>query len=107
MLWNSPTGRLNLYRDGNDYMSWHRNDERELGERPVIASVSLGVTRRFGFRSVEHGSAGHRETYSLDLTDGSLLLMRGEIQSAWEHGIAKARGVTEPRINLTFRWVQH
>lgn len=96
---------LNLYRDGNDYMSWHRDDEPELSSKPVIASVSLGSIRKFDFRPARPRPAETRETYSLELAHGSLLLMRGETQAEWEHGIAKARSVTTPRINLTFRLI--
>jgi alkylated DNA repair dioxygenase AlkB len=96
---------LNLYRDGNDSMSWHRDDEPELGSKPVIASVSLGSVRNFDFRQVRPRPSETRETYSLELAHGSLLLMRGDTQAEWEHGIAKARGVTAPRINLTFRLI--
>jgi alkylated DNA repair dioxygenase AlkB len=96
---------LNLYRDGNDYMSWHRDDEPELGLRPVIASVSLGAVRKFDFRRVRNDSTQTRKTYSIELAHGSLLLMRDDTQIEWEHGITKARNVRTPRINLTFRSV--
>lgn len=97
---------LNYYRDGNDYMSWHRDDEPELGPQPTIASVTLGATRRFQFREVRPAVPGNRKTHEIELTHGSLLVMRGETQQAWEHGIPKARGVADPRINLTFRSVE-
>jgi alkylated DNA repair dioxygenase AlkB len=96
---------LNLYRSGNDSMSWHRDDEPELGFRPNIASVSLGLVRRFDFRPVERPAVGNRTRHSIELAHGSLLLMRGETQEAWEHGLSKASGVDGPRINLTFRLI--
>jgi alkylated DNA repair dioxygenase AlkB len=97
---------MNYYRTGDDYMSWHRDDERELGRTPDIASVSVGVTRRFQFREAKPLADVKRQTYELELTNGSLLLMRGDTQKVWEHGIPKVRNVTEPRINLTFRLVE-
>lgn len=97
---------LNLYRDGKDYMSWHRDDESELGLRPVIASLSLGAVRRFDFRPVRRDRTVPGKRYSLELGHGSLLVMRGDSQSEWEHAVTKDPRVTAPRINLTFRCVQ-
>lgn len=91
---------VNLYRGGDDSMGWHADDEPELGPSPVIASLSLGATRRFRFR--------HRQTRTIvehDLTGGSLLVMSGVCQSAWMHAIPKQKRVTDARINLTFRWI--
>lgn len=94
---------LNLYRNGNDHLSWHRDDEAELGDAPNIASLSLGSSRTFSLRtkSVE----ARRNQYDWLLTHGSLLSMRGQTQTLWEHSIKKEPKVTEPRINLTFRMV--
>jgi alkylated DNA repair dioxygenase AlkB len=89
---------LNLYRNGRDSLSWHADDEPELGTQPVIASVSLGVTRTF---QLQHRVDG--EAISLALEHGSLLLMSGLTQSFWKHQIPKERGVSGERINLTFR----
>jgi alkylated DNA repair dioxygenase AlkB len=90
---------LNLYRHGNDGISWHTDAERELGKNPVIGSVSFGETRRFMFR--------HRQDQDLKaevgLTHGSFLLMAGETQHFWQHQIPKTSRKVEPRINLTFR----
>ncbi len=91
---------LNRYRSGEDSMGWHADKERELGEQPVIASVSLGVPRRFDLR---HNETGQLRTF--DLTSGSLLVMRGHTQREWRHRVAKAPGVRGERINLTFRSV--
>jgi alkylated DNA repair dioxygenase AlkB len=96
---------LNLYRNGNDYMSWHRDDEPELGNSPKIASVSLGVTRRFDLRQVCSNSGQKRMTHRIELAHGSLLLMWGRTQRQWEHGIPKEPKLSEPRINLTFRMI--
>ena len=94
----------NLYRDGRDSMGFHADKERELGEDPVIASVSLGATRRFQLRYTgkKKGVAGR----DIDLTDGSLLVMRGTTQHFWRHGIPKETAPVGARINLTFRWIE-
>jgi alkylated DNA repair dioxygenase AlkB len=86
-------------------MSWHRDDESELGPLPVIASVTVGAARRFQFREVRPAVAGSRKTHEIELTHGSLLVMGEATQQAWAHGIPKARGLVAPRINLTFRFV--
>jgi alkylated DNA repair dioxygenase AlkB len=91
---------LNLYRDGVDSMGWHSDDEHELGERPVIASLSLGATRRFRLR---HRRRKELEPVAIDLESGSLLIMKGDTQRFWKHQIAKTRRVVEARVNLTFR----
>ena len=91
----------NLYRDGADSMGWHSDNERELGPRPVIASLSLGAARRFVLRRRDD----HRQKHELVLADGSLLIMAGDTQVNWQHALPKARRVGEPRINLTFRWI--
>ncbi|MEC3875103.1 alpha-ketoglutarate-dependent dioxygenase AlkB family protein [Chryseobacterium salviniae] len=93
---------LNLYRDGNDSVAWHRDKESELGNRPVIASVSLGQVRNFDFRKVDD----HQKRYSLALENGSLLIMKGNLQVNWEHRIAKSVKKMKPRINLTFRMIR-
>ena len=89
----------NLYRDGRDAMGWHSDDEPELGPRPVIASLSLGGTRRFVFR---HRREPERK-YELPLGHGSLLLMRGDTQADWKHALPRTARPVAPRINLTFR----
>jgi alkylated DNA repair dioxygenase AlkB len=90
---------LNLYRDGNDSVGWHRDNERELGAHPVIASVSLGATRNFVFRNY------HRKELKIkiNLESGSLLLMTGETQAHWEHALPRVARAPEPRVNITFR----
>ena len=89
---------LNLYRDGNDSNGWHADNEKELGQNPVIASLSLGSTRRFDLR---HNTSG--EKIQMELTPGSLLIMGGALQHTWKHQIAKSKKIKNPRINLTFR----
>lgn len=90
---------LNYYRDGRDSMGWHRDNERELGPHPVIASLSFGATRRFLVRRYR----SNNEKLELPAESGSLILMRGDMQRHWEHSIPKQLKVTEGRINLTFR----
>jgi alkylated DNA repair dioxygenase AlkB len=90
---------LNMYRDGNDSMGWHSDDEPELGKNPIIASVNFGQARRFDFRMVKDYSVKHQ----LMLGNGSLLIMKGDIQHHWQHQIAKSLRIKQPRINLTFR----
>lgn len=94
---------LNYYRDGQDAMGWHSDDERELGRDPLVASLSLGATRRFDLRR----KGGSRIEHSIVLEHGSLLVMSGATQHHWQHQIARTRKVTAPRINLTFRMIQH
>lgn len=92
---------LNFYRDGNDSMGWHSDDEKELGTNPIIASVNLGEARRFDFRNKNK----HQLKHSIVLQNGSLLLMKGDIQHNWQHQIAKTKRQIGERINLTFRQI--
>jgi alkylated DNA repair dioxygenase AlkB len=96
------TALANLYRSGMDGVSWHSDDEPDLGPHPVIASLSLGATRRFILRKKQDRSA----IISFDLTHGSLLWMRGRTQELWEHSIPKIKRTVGTRINLTFRVIR-
>lgn len=89
----------NLYRDGNDSVGLHADNEPEMG--PVIASVSLGAERLFRLREREG-----LVVFSKSLAHGSLLIMAGKTQEYFKHEVPKQRGVTQPRINLTFRRIQ-
>lgn len=91
---------VTYYRDGYDHVTWHADDEPELGSSPVIASLSLGTSREFQYRRKSNG-----ETASLELHDGELLVMKPVFQQEWEHAIAPQPEVVEARINLTFRQV--
>jgi alkylated DNA repair dioxygenase AlkB len=91
---------LNLYRDEQDGVGWHSDDERVFGKYPVIASLSLGETRTFKFR---HKTRPELKTLALELTNGSLLVMAGKTQACWQHSIDKVRAKKDPRINMTFR----
>lgn len=92
---------INRYRNGNDSMGWHSDDEAELGAEPVIASLSLGVERRFLLRL----RSDHAVQQEWRLRHGDLLLMRGDSQRVAQHALPKMARVDGERINLTFRWV--
>ncbi|MDM3872125.1 alpha-ketoglutarate-dependent dioxygenase AlkB [Porticoccus sp. W117] len=91
---------LNLYRDGNDSVAWHSDDEPELGLEPVIASVSLGAERRFQLKQKQG-----KERFELQLSSGALLVMAGATQILWQHQVPKERGAVRQRVNITFREV--
>jgi alkylated DNA repair dioxygenase AlkB len=91
----------NLYRDGHDCMGWHSDNEVELGEDPVIASLSLGSQRTFRFRALKN----KKETVDFELSHGSLLIMHAGVQKEWEHSVPRRLRVKQPRINLTFRLI--
>ncbi|MGO2672531.1 MAG: alpha-ketoglutarate-dependent dioxygenase AlkB family protein [Psychrobacter celer] len=92
---------LNYYPTGHDGMGYHADDEKELGAQPVIASLSLGATRKFVFK--------HKKTQdkvALYLESGQLIVMHGETQRFWKHSITKTKTVADGRISLTFRHLQ-
>jgi len=90
---------LNRYRTGKDSMGWHSDDEQEFGPNPVIASVSFGGTRNFQLRHKRRKEL----KASIELTHGSLLIMRGGTQENWQHQIPKTAKPVNERLNLTFR----
>jgi alkylated DNA repair dioxygenase AlkB len=89
---------LNFYRDGSDSIGYHSDDEAELGDNPIVPSLSLGAVRRFVLR---HGRT--RERLTFDLGHGSLLIMTGTTQHHWQHAVPKTKQAVGERINLTFR----
>ena len=91
---------LNYYRDNRDSMGFHSDDEKELGDRPIIASVSLGEKRVF---ILKHKRDRTVKPVRLGLESGSLLLMKGDTQANWKHGVEKEKRACGPRVNLTFR----
>ena len=101
--WRFNSVLLNYYRDHRDSMGMHSDDEPELGPNPVIASLSLGDARRF---VMKHRQRKDLAPVRLDLASGSLLLMAGETQHHWKHGINKRARPCGPRVNLTFRSIQ-
>ena len=92
---------LNFYRNGDDKVAWHADDEKSLGDEINIASISVGAERDFQFKS-KHNTDNKKE---LNLTHGSLLVMHNPIQDHWLHQIPVRKKVSEPRINLTFRYI--
>ena len=93
----------NLYRNGQDSMGWHSDNEPELGRQPVIASLSLGAARRF--RLKPRSEAARSDVLAIELEHGSLLRMAGDTQQCYVHDLPKTSAAVGPRINLTFRWV--
>lgn len=92
---------LNYYRDGQDSMGWHADNEKELGRNPVIASVTFGAERVF---QLKHNTIDTRQ--NITLQHGSLLIMKGPTQHFWKHQIPKSQKSMDGRINLTFRIVK-
>ena len=93
---------LNLYRNGKDSNGWHADNEKELGENPVIASISLGQERFF---HLKHRTL-KEERLKINLKHGSLLIMGGKMQHHWLHQIPKTSKPINKRINLTFRFIE-
>lgn len=89
----------NLYRDGQDSMGWHADNEKELGHKPLIASISLGEERMFHLKHMQDKTLKYKKR----LQHGSLLIMEGSTQEFWKHQLPKTQRPVEPRINLTFR----
>jgi len=89
----------NLYRDEQDSVGWHADNEPELGHNPVIASLSLGGERTFQLKHRQHPE----RKLALELRSGDLLIMKGAMQHHWLHQVPKSRQTCLPRINLTFR----
>ena len=88
---------MNLYHYGNEGVQWHSDDEESLEPNSTIASLSLGAERKFSFKHKQT-----RQTISLVLERGSLLIVKDDTQTNWLHSIPKLK-ITGPRINLTFR----
>lgn len=98
---NFTTVLLNYYRNGQDSMGWHADNEKELGRNPIIASVSFGAERNF---QLKHNTIDVRQ--NINLQHGSLLIMKGTTQHFWKHQIPKTQKEVGNRINLTFRIVK-
>jgi alkylated DNA repair dioxygenase AlkB len=91
---------INYYRDGADHMSYHADNEPELGMNPTVAAVSFGAIRKF---HLKHRYEKTRPPIIIELADQSLLVMKGELQHNWLHKISKSKKVLGPRLSLTFR----
>jgi alkylated DNA repair dioxygenase AlkB len=91
---------LNLYHDGNEGMAWHSDGEKDLKKNGAIGSLSFGATRKFAFKHKQT-----KETVSVVLEHGSLLVMKGTTQTHWLHRLPPTKTVNSPRVNLTFRTI--
>lgn len=93
---------LNRYRDGQDYVGWHTDAEKELGINPIIGSVNFGATRKFQLRRIDD----HKEKFELELKHGTFLVMCGATQHFWQHQVPKTALKIGERLNLTFRVIK-
>lgn len=93
---------LNLYNDGSEGMSWHADGEKDLKKYAAIASVTFGAERKFSFKHKQS-----KQKIDIMLEDGSLLIMKGPTQDYWLHRLPPTTRVATPRINLTFRTIEH
>jgi alkylated DNA repair dioxygenase AlkB len=91
---------LNLYNDNSHSMGLHSDDEKKLGQKPIIASLSFGETRAFRF---VHKKT--KEAFKFNLSHGDLLVMKGKTQELYKHELPKSKKILKPRLNLTFRFV--
>jgi len=96
---------INYYRDGNDSVAWHADDEAELGPEAVIASVSFGAERDFQLKPKNQAAdvSLRKEMIKLVLRSGSVLVMGKGLQDHWVHQLPKVNNLKLPRVNLTFR----
>ena len=90
---------LNLYRNGDDCVAWHSDDEPELGVNPIIGSVTFGEARPFQLKNKNNPARKHE----ILLGHGDFLLMKRKTQAAWLHQVPRRKSLTEPRVNLTFK----
>jgi len=90
---------INRYRDGQDYVGWHTDAEKELGKNPTIGSVNFGATRKFQLRRIDD----HKEKFEVELKHGTFLVMGGATQHFWQHQVPKTATKIGERLNLTFR----
>lgn len=93
---------LNWYRNGQDSLNWHADDEKELGVDPVIASANFGASRDFQLRRNNDPT----QKITMPLKHGTLLVMRGALQRHWKHAVPKRKKVETSRFNLTFRTIR-
>ena len=93
---------INRYRNGLDSVSWHADDEKELGDDPVIVSFSFGVPRKFQIKPKDKSD---KRRYLFSLDHGSVMIMHGNFQAHWLHQVPKEPKIETERINLTFRYI--
>lgn len=91
---------INRYEDGEQYIGFHQDDEKELGDKPDVVGVSLGAPRIIKFKSKENDNR-----YEIELGHGSLVTMLWPTNQYWQHSIPKQLSVKKPRISLTFRYI--
>lgn len=91
---------LNLYHNGDEGMAWHSDAEKDLKKNGTIGSLSFGAERKFAFKHKRT-----KQTVSIILEHGSLLIMKGTTQEHWLHRLPPTKRVNKPRINLTFRTI--
>lgn len=91
---------LNLYHNGDEGMAWHSDGEKDLKKNGAIGSMSFGAERKFSFKHKQS-----KETVSLILEHGSLLVMKGSTQTNWLHRLPPTKSMQRPRVNLTFRTI--
>lgn len=92
---------LNLYHSGDEGMAWHSDGEKDLKKNGAIGSVCFGAERKFMFKHKET-----KETMTIILEHGSLLIMKGSTQTHWLHRLPPTKLISKPRINLTFRTIE-
>ena len=92
---------LNLYHTGEEGMAWHNDGEPDLKKNGAIASISFGAERKFSFKHKQT-----KETVSMILEHGSLLMMKDTTQQNWLHRLPPTKSIMKPRINLTFRTIE-
>lgn len=97
---------MNYYRNGGDSIGLHTDGEPALGENPIVASLSLGVSRKFSLRHMKKKEGKNYLRHNLILNHGDLLIMAGTLQHFWLHELPKEPNVTGERISLTFRLIK-
>jgi alkylated DNA repair dioxygenase AlkB len=90
---------VNLYRDGRDSVAWHRDRNRKVMTRPLVATVSLGARRKFQLR--QRGTT--RVAHTFEPGHGDLVVMGGNCQETWEHTVPKTQRTVGPRMSVTIR----
>jgi alkylated DNA repair dioxygenase AlkB len=92
---------LNYYRDGNDYIKYHADDELIFGSNPTISMLTFGCDRELKFRR------NNKDENNLDksflIKSGSLFIMSGAVQKYYKHGIEKDKEIKDVRYSITFR----
>lgn len=96
---------INRYKDGNQYIGYHSDDEKELGKDPTIVGISLGAERDFMFKPRKFIPENISSNFEINLGHGSLVSMNPPTNDFWYHSVPKRAAITKPRISLTFRYI--